>query len=428
MKLSPCTWRVEWGGAYCATRWCPALTRLGRAISLLGMEALPVLDLADPGFSTRSDAVRAARDAHWCARTPYGLAVLRYREVGLLSRDRRLRQGSHAWPAKHDLRGSFAEFWQRSVIGHEGESHRALRDLAVPVLSEAFIAGLVPRFDAIAQGLCDAMAEQGACEFQEAFAVPFAGQAICALLGLEADQWPVISHDASDLGLAMGVECKRHEATVNAACDRLTDLARDLVARVRRGEDRDSYVAGLVARFEGAELEEVALLDMIVISIFGGVDTTRSQLGLGLSLFMENPGQWQALRADPSLADNAVEEMIRARPTTTWVTREAVEDFEFGGVEFARGTTLHLLVHASARDPAICETPAFDITVRRKKHFGFGGGAHHCIGHLMARTDIACALVALSQNFAIIEPDGPSDWLPDSGNTSAVRLPIRVFA
>lgn len=176
-------------------------------------------------------------------------------------------------------------------------------------------------------------------------------------------------------------------------------------------------------------MDETALLDLIVISIFGGVDTTRSQLGLGLAMFIDHPAQWQALRADPRLVSNAVEEIIRARPTTTWVTREAVEDFAFGGERIARGTVLHMLVHASARDPAIHDDTdhagGFDITVRRRRHFGFGGGAHHCIGHLVARTDIACALTVLLRTLETIAYDGSPVWLPDSGNTSAERLPIR---
>ena len=388
-------------------------------------QALPFLDFADPHVSTRSPAVTAARESHWCARTPYGLAVLRYRDVGMLLRDRRLRQGSHAWPDKHNLTGAFAAFWKRSVISREGETHRRLRDLCVPVLSESFVGNLAPQFDRIAADLCANLATRDTAEFMEDFAIPFAGQAICALLGLSTDQWRMISHDASDLGLAMGVACKSHEPIFNAACERLTDLSKDLVARARSGEDQHSYISGLVTRFDGSGLDEIDLLDMIVISIFGGVDTTRSQLGLGLSLFMDHPEQWDALRQDPALAPSAVEEIIRARPTTTWVTREAVEDFTYGGVEIIRGTTLHLLVHASARDPAICETQAFDITLRRKKHFGFGGGAHHCIGHLVARTDIACALRALAKTFVQIAPDGAGTWLPDSGNTSPIRLPIR---
>lgn len=88
------------------------------------------------------------------------------------------------------------------------------------------------------------------------------------------------------------------------------------------------------------------------------------------------------------------------------------------------GTVLHLLVHASARDPAVCDNPAFDITAKRRRHFGFGGGAHHCIGHFVARTDIAAALRALRKTFVTIAYDGTPEWLPDSGNTAPARLPI----
>ncbi len=383
------------------------------------------LDFSDPAFSTRSEAVTDARNRHWCARTPYGLAVLRYRQAGMLLRDRRLRQGSYAWPDKHRLQGAFAEFWTRSVISREGASHRRLRDLCVPVLSDTFVNSLIPAFDTIASELCDALAQKDRTEFMQAFAIPFAGQAICALLGLQTGDWQRISRDASDLGLAMGVECKRHEPVFNAACERLTGLAQELVADARRGMNRNSYVSGLVERFGKTKLSETDLLDIIVISIFGGVDTTRSQLGLGLSLFMDHTAQWQALRNDPALAKNAVEEIIRARPTTTWVTREAVEDFEYCDVFIKRGTTLHLLVHASARDESISTTSDFDIRIHRKNHFGFGGGAHHCIGHRVARTDIERALRALADTFASVITDGAASWLPDSGNTSPITLPIR---
>ena len=57
------------------------------------------LDFEKEGFSTKSEDVKAARE-HWCARTPYGYAVLSHHHVGHLLRDKRLRQGSYAWPEK----------------------------------------------------------------------------------------------------------------------------------------------------------------------------------------------------------------------------------------------------------------------------------------------------------------------------------------
>lgn len=387
---------------------------------------IPYLDFLEPGFSTRSQEVLDARQKNWCARTPFGLAILRHREVGLLLRHKQLRQGSYAWPEKNGLKGSFAEFWKRSIISQEGENHRKLRNLAMPALAPEFIQTLKPSFDEIARSLTAKLGQTNSCEFMEEFSIPFAGQAICALLGMDLRDWRQISHDASDLGLAMGISSKSHEATFNAACDRLMRLSGELIDCARSGKDQTSFVARLVDR--AADMEDISeqeLLDMLVISIFGGVDTTRSQLGLAMGLFIAHPEQWQILRQDNSLVPQAIEEAIRARPTTTWATREAVEDFEFQEQQIQKSETLHMLVHSSARDPAICDYPGFDISKLRKIHFGFGGGAHHCLGAHVARTDMASALTALANTIKRFEFDGEPEWLPDSGNTSPVKLPIK---
>lgn len=383
---------------------------------------LPFLDFTAPGFSTRGPEVLAARAAHWCARTPCGLAVLRHREAGMLLRDRRLRQGSHAWPDRMGLTGSFAGFWQRSIISQEGAPHKAMRRIALAALAPEHIAALTPEFERIATDLADSFPATGG-EFIHEFTEPFAGCAITALLGLPDSEAAVIAADASALGLAMGLDCKAHEQAFNSATDRLMALARDLLDRAWRGDDTTGFTARLVA--QSNEVSGQALLDLIVISIFGGVDTTRAQLGFAMALFVLHPDQWRILRADPSLVPQAIEEVIRAWPTTTWSTREAAQDFEFQGVHVARGETVHILVHASATDPAAVPDWQFDITAPRKSHFGFGGGAHHCLGQLVARTDMAAALRVLVKKFRNVEFTGTPEWLPDSGNTSPKTLPLR---
>ena len=84
-----------------------------------------------------------------------------------------------------------------------------------------------------------------------------------------------------------------------------------------------------------------------------------------------------------------------------------------------------LALATSCSDPEICDNPAFDISLPRRQHFGFGGGAHHCIGHFVARTDLAAALTALRETFRTIAYDGTPEWMPDSGNTGPITLPIR---
>lgn len=388
---------------------------------------LPELRLLAPGFSTRSEAVREARAAHWCAKTELGLAVLRHAQAGRILRDRRFRQGSFAWPDLIGITGSFAEFWKRSVIAMEGPEHKAQRRIAQEALSPEVIQATIPQFTATAEALIAPLLDGPAFDFVEAFSEPFAGRAITALLGLPDAAAAQLAQDASTLGKAMGPDARRYEAQVNAACDRLLALAGDLIERA--APDGPDFTARALAamRRHGAE-DRQALMNLVVMAIFGGVDTTRAQLAFAVGLFLEHPDQWRALRADPGLVPQAVEEVIRTRPTTTWASRCATEDLELDGVEIAQGTTVHILVHASGTDPAAMAWGGFDITAERRIHFGFGGGAHSCLGQMVARTDMACALRVLAARVGRFEWAGAPKYLPDSGNTSPLSFPVRALA
>ena len=105
--------------------------------------------------------------------------------------------------------------------------------------------------------------------------------------------------------------------------------------------------------------------------------------------FLDNPAQWRLLASQPELGKKAVEEVMRVNPTVTWVTREALEDFTFEGLDIAAGTTVHLFSQSAGTDPRAFPDSAFDIEAERKPHFGFGGGAHHCLGHFVARGDMS---------------------------------------
>ena len=56
--------------------------------------------------------------------------MLRYEDVNSLVRDRRLRQGSYAWPAHNKAQGSFSDWWVRMLLSKEGADHSRLRRLA----------------------------------------------------------------------------------------------------------------------------------------------------------------------------------------------------------------------------------------------------------------------------------------------------------
>lgn len=391
------------------------------------LESAPYLDVADPAFSIRSRAVMEAREKSWFARTPYGIAILRYDEVNNLIRDQRLRQGSYAWPAHNKATGSFAEWWVRMLLSREGADHSRLRRLANPAFAPKLVRKLTPDFQNMANALIDGFIKDGQCDFVSQFAEPYATQVICSLLGLPTSEWRALAELASDMGLALGVTFKQDEARINAATDKLVAYAVQAVEKVKQQGLGDDFLSALVkANAEDkSALSDQELYDMIVLAIFGGIDTTRNQISLAMDTFLQHPEQWKLLGEQPELARAAVEEVMRVRPTVTWVTREALEDFTFQGLEIAKGTTVHLFSQAAGTDPRVFDNPEFDITAKRQPHFGFGAGAHHCIGHFIARGDMTEALALLAQRVRNPAYNGEPNWLPDSGNTGPLSLPIK---
>ncbi len=387
---------------------------------------IPFFDVADPAFCVNSAEVHRARENGWYARTSYGLAVLRYDQAARLIRHPDVRQGSVAWLAHHGITsGLLAEWWSGWVLHREGEDHQRLRRLLNPAFSRRLIDALVPRFAALAGELAGSFAEPGRCEFMAEFAEPYAARVIAIILGLPEGEWAAIATESAAVGLAMGVRIREDLPRIEAALANLYAYADALIA-ARRDRPRDDFVTALVqAHADGERLTERELRDSLVLLIFGGFDTTRNQLGLALQAFMDHPGQWRLLAERGELGAAAVEEVMRTSPTTTWVTREAVADFTFDGLEIRAGTTIHLFCEATGTDPRAFGDAEFDLTATgRPPHFGFGGGVHYCLGHLVARTDMSVALPILARRLREPRVSGEAVWLPGSGNTGPARLPI----
>ncbi len=383
---------------------------------------LPFFDVNNPTFSVRSELVRAAWEAGPYARTPYGLAVLRYAEVNKLINDKRLIQGSARWSEHNGITGDWARWWANIMLNREGAEHVRLRKLVNPAFSSRHVNGLVPKFQELANELIDSFVDDGQCEFVHQFSDPYATRVICRLLGVSDHNWEELALYAEKMGLALSIAAKDRLDEVEWGLTKMGEYADSLIAE-RRATDKDDFLQTLVdANEDGDRLTDEELRDTVILLFQGAIETTRNQLGLGIDLFINHPEQWQLLRKHPEYSANAVEEVMRLRPTTTWVTREAAEDCDIDGIHVPKGTTIHLFTESSGTDTRTYPDPAFDITQSdRPKHFGFGGGRHHCLGHFIARGDMTAAFALLAQRLPQLRYVEEPTWLPDSGNTGPVR-------
>lgn len=385
--------------------------------------------MGDPDFDVTSADVLEARDRDWYVETTWGWAVLRHAEAAAVLRDRRFRQGNARWPEQNGIHsGLFSDWWHETLLSLEGDDHARIRRLLMPAFRNKTIAAMRPRFQALAEELIDAFAARGHCEFIAEFAEPYSARIICVLLGLDEDHWPQVAHWADDLGASFSIDVGNQVPRIEAAIAGLHAYLDDVVAD-RAAHPRDDLVTTLVqAADDGDRLSRHELGVALVFLAFAGMETTRNQLGLALQTLLKQPDQWALLADRPDLGGNAVEEVMRVNPTVTWVTREATEDVDLFGLHIPAGGIVQTLSASAGTDPTAMPDPAFDITQQRPPHLGFGAGVHHCLGHFVARTDMAVALPLLARRMPDARPDGPGEWMPVSGNTGALSFPITFTA
>jgi cytochrome P450 len=396
--------------------------------STIATTELALIDVSDPEVRPDGPEVRAARAAHWCARTPMGLAVLRYDKLTSLLGDRRLAQGSHRILTAQGLtEGPLVEWMNTMILSMEGDDHLRVRRLVSRAFTPRAVTALRPRIREIVDELVDAFPGPGTTvEFMEAFADPLPARVICELLGVPPSLQDTVRGWANDLGLAFSYTVAANLERIEAALAGVF-AATDRLLAARRADPRDDLLSALLAvEADGDRLRPEELRSVVASLLFAGQDTTRHQLGIAMSLFLRHPEQWALLAARPELAGTAVEEVVRVAPTTPVTGRVAVEDFEVDGVRIPAGTHLTMLLAAGNADPAVFTDPdGFDITRPRPASMTFGAGPHYCLGASLARAEMAEALPILARRLGPIEAAGEARWRPAFGIAGPITLPIR---
>jgi cytochrome P450 len=126
------------------------------------------------------------------------------------------------------------------------------------------------------------------------------------------------------------------------------------------------------------------------ILVFAGNDTTRNATSGGLLALLERPDQLAALRADPSLIPNAVEEILRWTTPLNFFSRTAINDIEVNGVTIPADDRLVMWYASGSRDEAYLDgAERFDVLRPVEFHHAFGGGGRHfCMGASLARLEL----------------------------------------
>ncbi|HBX97258.1 MAG TPA: cytochrome P450, partial [Hyphomonas sp.] len=122
--------------------------------------------------------------------------------------------------------------------------------------------------------------------------------------------------------------------------------------------------------------------------LVGGNLTTTDLIGNGVWLFLNHPEQLAALKSNPALAGQAVEEVLRFEAPVSATSRIVEADRTVAGCPMKARQIVFCSLASANRDETMFESSErFDITQKRASHVAFGGGPHICIGAPLARME-----------------------------------------
>ncbi len=384
----------------------------------------------DQQRSDRHALLREIAKDSWLARTDIGYSVLTYDAVMGILRDKRWHSATGMIAQLQGITDeAFLGRRQVSILNAEGEVHVRLRRLVAPAFSPRSADRLRPFMRETVNSLLNPFTASGKAEVVSDICEPYPIPIICELLGAPKEDWRLFSRLASEILLIFSENLSENMSVFLAAQQELETYTKGLIEK-RRSVPADDLITDLIAAEEaGDKLNTEELTMMVDAVIIGGTDTTRNQLGLALALFAEYPEQWALLGKDPSLAQRAVEEVLRFSGAVGGTIRFASEDIEYNGVLFPKGTFMSTSMSTGNYDASVFPTPeTFDITREPvgQPHLSLGAGIHYCLGASLARAELQEAFTVLSQRMLNLELDGPVVYKPSGiGIFGPASLPVK---
>jgi cytochrome P450 family 142 subfamily A polypeptide 1 len=310
------------------------------------------------------------------------------------------------------------------MIDLDAPEHRRRRRLVSAGFTPEAVKVRQPRVRQVCDEIIDTVCETGSCDLVSAIAAPLPLVMIADMLGFPSDDWSKLLEWSDTMLISQG--SPDPEAFVRAA-DAFTEwdaYVRHQIAERRAHGITDDLLGALAhGDIDGDRLDDTTLVYEALLILIGGDETSRHVISGGMEALLNHPGQLQALKDDRELLPGAVEEMLRWVTPIKNMNRNATRDVELHGQTIKAGQNVLLLYPSANRD----DPEAFDIRREPNDHVAFGFGAHLCLGHRLARAEIAGMVDRLLDRFddLALATDDPPDLRVSNFIVGHESMPVR---
>jgi cytochrome P450 len=347
-------------------------------------------------------------------------ALPRYTECKAVLRDDKTFLSGHGV----GLNGLANRMSRGTTLNSDGAEHDARRKLVAHRLMPRALRHMGDAVDAQAREVVDRAVTRQRVDGVEDLALALPLAVVPDMVGWPSDQrdhllsWAAATFDV--LGPFNTRAVKAAPATL-----RMLHFARRIVRD--RNVAEGSMADEVLQAADRGELSEAECAALMLDYIAPSLDTTISAIANALHLFGRHPEQWELLRSDPALINNAVNEVVRYESPVRAFARHVAVDSRIGDTDLPAGSRV-LVIYASAnRDEREWDHPdRFDITRDANRHLGFGQGAHACAGQGLARLETSAMLRALLDRVQRIEIAGEPTWALNNIIHRHQHLPLRL--
>ena len=303
------------------------------------------------------------------------------------------------------VREAMAQMDTPMLLFMDPPDHTRIRNLVSRSFTPRAVARWQERIDEVVGSKLDEAAERGEIDLVGEYGFQIPVVVICEMLGVppvDRDLFGPWSSDASRLLDGDLDEETTQRGLLGAA--QLLNYFGPLIDE-RRSNPRDDLLSQLVhAQYEDHSLDEEELRAITLLLFVAGHETTMNLIGNGMKALLDHPDELGRLRADPSLIDTTVEEILRYDGPVHLSGRIPTEDVELDGQLFPKGCQVVTLLAAANRDPAEFADPdRFDVGRQPNHHLTFSKGIHHCLGASLARLEGRAAIGRLIERFDRID-------------------------
>lgn len=267
-----------------------------------------------------------------------------------------------------------------------------------------------PMVQEVVDGWLDRVAGEKTFDVMSRFAVAVPIDVIARILGVENARLAEFREWSEGIILSLNPFRNAEETERMQRCAEALTAYMRAAMDARRTKPEDDLITDMVQlQAEGAPLTDSEVSVNLQSLLIGGNLTTTDLIGSGIWLLLKHPEELAKLRADPSLINGTVEEILRYESPIDITSRIAPRDMEVRGCPVKHTQSMLTSLRGANRDPEVFEDPnRFDISRKGPPHVSFGGGAHLCIGAPLARQEAQVAILTFFQRFQNVRLADPA--------------------